>query len=134
EPEPVAHFRAPVAEEFAEESAVMPTTADEAAQAASDAVPHSASHEVEVQEVQPEQEAPGSGTYNFRPGSGVVEEEEISEDEHEYVGFSEGTEEGEFEELEEETLDAEGDQKEDEVLAAGEELAKAFAASRQSEQ
>ncbi|HUQ49499.1 MAG TPA: Rne/Rng family ribonuclease, partial [Terriglobales bacterium] len=66
------------------------------------------------------------GDYSFSPGSGVVEEEEIEDEEHEFTPFSEQLDDSEFEELEEETLE----HKEDDVIAASEGLAEAFARSR----
>ncbi|HUR36480.1 MAG TPA: Rne/Rng family ribonuclease [Terriglobales bacterium] len=62
-------------------------------------------------------------------GHGVVEEEEIEEEENDVAQFSEELDEGEFEELEEETLE----HREDDVIAAGEGLAEAFARSRVEE-
>lgn len=75
---------------------------------------------------QDQAQQPEKNDYSFRPGQGVVEEEEIEEEEHELAPFSEQLEEGEFEELEEETLE----HREDDVIAASEGIAEAFARSR----
>jgi len=67
--------------------------------------------------------------YNFRPGAGQIEEEEILEEEHDHEALaSEHLDEME-EELEEETLEM-SEHAEDSVLAAGDRLAAAMAQSR----
>ena len=83
-------------------------------------------------EVQQEQ---GSGHYNFSPGAGEVEEEEIDEEEQEFGSLDGMADEPEFEELEEETLDpAEEPSREDEMIAAGDKIAAAFAEAKRAEQ
>jgi ribonuclease E len=74
------------------------------------------------------------GTYNFAPGSGVVEEEEIASEEEQELGSYVGpSEDGEFEELEEETLESEEEaSKEAQMIAASQGLAAAFAESRRT--
>jgi ribonuclease G len=79
----------------------------------------------------------GTGSYNFAPGQGLVEEEEIqhNEEEQELAHYGAVSDESEFEELEEETLEADDDasRKEEEMIAAGERLAAAIAESRSIE-
>jgi ribonuclease G len=89
-----------------------------------------------VQErVQEPQDERGTGHYNFAPGAGEVEEEEIEEEEQEYGHFDNMVEEPEYEELEEETLDPEGEpSREDEMIAAGDKIAAAFAEAKRAEQ
>ncbi len=73
------------------------------------------------------------GNYNFAPGAGVIEEEEIahSEEEAEMGQYADVGDEAEFEELEEETLESDDeDSKESQMIAASEGLAAAFAESR----
>src|SRR4029453_3099524 len=77
------------------------------------------------------------GNYNFAPGAGVIEEEEIahSDEEQDFSEYRESSEDDtEFEELEEETLEADDDasRKETEIIAASEGLAAAFAESRRT--
>ena len=68
------------------------------------------------------------GEYNFRPGTGIVEEEEVSEEEHDPTAIADGSEDEEYEELEEETLDSESpEHREEKIIAAGEGLASVFA-------
>ena len=83
---------------------------------------------------EPEQNR-GSGHYNFAPGAGEVEEEEIEDEEQEYGQFDNMAEEPEFEELEEETLDPDEEpSREDEMIAAGDKIAAAFAEAKRVEQ
>jgi ribonuclease G len=80
------------------------------------------------------EEERGSGPYNFSPGAGEVEEEEIEDEEQEY-GHFEMVEEPEYEDLEEETLDPEEEpSREDEMIAAGDKIAAAFAEAKRAEQ
>jgi len=72
----------------------------------------------------------GTGDYNFSPGQGVIEEEEISEEEHDASPLPEHFEDAEYEDLEEQTLDV-ADHREEEVIAAGEGIAAALAESRE---
>jgi ribonuclease E len=74
------------------------------------------------------------GNYNFAPGAGVIEEEEIthSEEETEIGNYADDPDEAEFEELEEETLESDEDAKESQMIAASEGLAVAFAESRRA--
>jgi hypothetical protein len=83
---------------------------------------------------EPQQER-GMGHYNFAPGAGEVEEEEIEDEEQEFGQFDNLAEEPEFEELEEETLDPEEEpSREDEMIAAGDKIAAAFAEAKRAEQ
>jgi Rne/Rng family ribonuclease len=77
----------------------------------------------------PAPEERGTGDYNFSPGQGVIEEEEITEEEHDASPLPENFDESEYEDLEEQTLDV-ADHREEEVIAAGEGLAAALAESR----
>jgi Rne/Rng family ribonuclease len=77
-----------------------------------------------------EPEQRGTGDYNFSPGQGVIEEEVITEEEHDASPLAEHFDEAEYEDLEEQTLDV-ADHREDEVIAAGEGLAAALAESRE---
>jgi ribonuclease G len=70
--------------------------------------------------------------FNFHPGSGVIEEEEIEEEEHEAAHYSDQIDDLDYEEMEEETLDPEV--REAEVIAAGEGLMEAVARSQAEEQ
>jgi ribonuclease G len=77
----------------------------------------------------------GTGEYNFAPGAGDVEEEEIEEEEQEFGQFGDMADEPEYEELEEETLDPEEEpSREDEMIAAGDKIAAAFAEAKRAEQ
>jgi len=77
-----------------------------------------------------EEGAPHEGAYGFRPGRGEIEEEEITEEEHDHEMLaSEYLDEIEQEELEEETLEM-SEHAEDAVLAAGDRLAAAVVQSR----
>jgi ribonuclease G len=135
----------PVAD--APESSAEPVTAEAPRL---DAEPHvheprpEAAEKDYVQEEQPqgadvrEQESQGEravGSYNFAPGAGEVEEETIEEEEQEFSGLDEHLDEGDFEELEEETLDPDEEpSREDEMIAAGDKIAAAFAEAKREEQ
>ena len=87
-----------------------------------------ATEQVEAEPESAQDRAPardsGHDAHAFNPGQGVIEEEEIEEEEQDFAGLGENLDDAEFEELEEETLDHD---KEAEVIAAGEGLAAAFA-------
>ena len=70
--------------------------------------------------------------FSFHPGSGVIEEEEIEEEEHDIAHYSDQLDAVEYEEMEEETLDPEA--REAGVIAAGEGLMEAVARSQADEQ
>ena len=93
---------------------------------------HAHSEPVAVRE---EKQSPASpDRYGFAPGSGEVEEELIDEEEQEMSHYSESMEEGDLEELEEETLEMDEEAShEDEMIAAGEKIAAAFAEARRPE-
>jgi ribonuclease G len=74
-----------------------------------------------------------AGGYAFAPGAGQVEEELIDEEEQEFGQFGEALDETEYEDLEEETLDPD-ESREDEMIAAGEKIAAAFAEAKRSDQ
>jgi ribonuclease E len=61
-------------------------------------------------------------SHGFAPGAGVVEEEEIEDEESDALELGEDLDRDEFEDLEEETLEAEGDE---EMIAAGSEVMEA---------
>jgi ribonuclease E len=145
-PAPVEKFRAPVeapAPSFDEptpigehsksapEASVLAEETDTYTEVDSDekGIPPTASHLPIDSPSRSESREQRSGPYSFSPGSGVVEEEEIDEEEHEHSSFQEQLDETEFEELEEETLE----HKEDEMIAVGEGLAEALAQSRVEE-
>jgi ribonuclease G len=92
--------------------------------------PESGVEAVSPMEPEPPQTA-GHERFGFSPGSGEVEEELIDEEEQEFAHYGESLEEGDLEELEEETLEMdEAATHEDEMIAAGEKIAAAFAEAR----
>ena len=124
------------AEELKEAAAILPTPVVESQGVIDHAIEsvREPSKNVEAEAVQhdqtKDQEAPHAGAYGFRPGSGHIEEEEISEEEHDHEMLaSEYLDEIEQEEMEEETLEM-SEHAEDSVLAAGDRLAAAVVQSR----
>ena len=93
------------------------------------------SGQLEAAAVHEETQSPASSDrYGFAPGSGEVEEELIDEEEQEMSHYGESLDEGDLEELEEETLEMDEEAShEDEMIAAGEKIAAAFAEARRPE-
>ena len=90
-------------------------------------------HQVEPHTQGPEPER--TAGYAFAPGAGEIEEELIDEEEQEFNHHGEALDETEFEDLEEETLDPDEEvSREDEMIAAGEKIAAAFAEAKRSDE